>query len=225
MDIPTFKNKRLFNQVFTHRSYLNEVSGRQLESNERLEFLGDSILSFVVSSYLFKRYKNLKEGELTNMRSALTNTQTLYGIAKSLELGKFLKLSKGEVAGGGRSSKSILANTFEALIGGVYFDQGLEQAKKFIENVLLSNMEDIVKSEELKDPKSRLQEKVQERYKTAPLYKVIAEEGPDHNKVYTVAAYLDDKLLATATGHSKQEAEKKAAKNALSSLKETESST
>ena len=217
MKIPTFKNKQLANQVFIHRSYLNETA-ETLESNERLEFLGDSILSFVVSSHIFGKYKTSKEGQLTSIRSVLTNTETLYEISKELGLGELLKLSKGEEAGGGRKNKTILANTLEALIGGLYVDQGIEAAKKFIEENIISRAEEIIKSQGLKDPKSALQEKIQESLRESPVYKVIQEEGPDHDKSYMIGVYIGEKLLAEGSGKSKQEAEKSAARNALQSL-------
>ena len=217
MKIPTFKNKQLLNQVFIHRSYLNETT-ETLESNERLEFLGDSILSFVVSSHIFGKYKTSKEGQLTSIRSVLTNTETLYEISRELGLGELLKLSKGEEAGGGRKNKTILANTLEALIGGLYVDQGIEAAKKFIEENIISRAEEIIKSQGLKDPKSALQEKIQESLRESPVYKVIQEEGPDHDKSYMIGVYIGEKLLAEGSGKSKQEAEKSAARNALQSL-------
>ena len=217
MKIPTFKNKQLANQVFIHRSYLNETT-ETLESNERLEFLGDSILSFVVSSHIFDKYKTSKEGQLTSIRSVLTNTETLYEISRELGLGELLKLSKGEEAGGGRKNKTILANTLEALIGGIFIDQGIEAAKKFIEENIISRAEEIIKSQGLKDPKSALQEKIQESLRESPVYKVIQEEGPDHDKSYMIGVYIGEKLLAEGSGKSKQEAEKSAAHNALDSL-------
>ena len=217
MKIPTFKNKQLANQIFIHRSYLNETA-ETLESNERLEFLGDSILSFVVSSHIFDKYKTSKEGQLTSIRSVLTNTETLYEISRELGLGELLKLSKGEEAGGGRKNKTILANTLEALIGGLYVDQGIEAARKFIEENIISLAEKIIESQGLKDPKSALQEKIQENLRESPVYKVIREEGPDHDKSYTIGVYIGEKLLAEGSGKSKQEAEKSAAHNALKSL-------
>ena len=217
MKIPTFKNKQLANQVFIHRSYLNETA-ETLESNERLEFLGDSILSFVVSSHIFDKYKTSKEGQLTSIRSVLTNTETLYEISKELGLGELLKLSKGEEAGGGRKNKTILANTLEALIGGIFIDQGIEAAKKFIEDNIISEAERIIEAQGLKDPKSALQEKIQESLRESPVYKVIQEEGPDHNKSYVIGVYIGEKLLAEGSGKSKQEAEKSAARNALHAL-------
>jgi ribonuclease-3 len=217
MKIPEFKDPNLFDQVFVHRSYLNEA-GATLESNERIEFLGDSILSFVVSSHIFKKHKDLKEGQLTSIRSVLTNTETLYEISRELGLGQYLKLSRGEESSGGRQNRTILANTLEALIGGIYLDQGLPAAQKFIEDVIISRTEQIIESQGLKDPKSSLQEKLQEENKMSPVYKIIKEEGPDHNKQYTVGVYLGEKLLAEGTGSSKQEAEKSAARAAIENL-------
>ncbi|RJQ25402.1 ribonuclease III [Candidatus Parcubacteria bacterium] len=217
MILPKFNDNNLLEQVFTHRSFLNE-SKQKLESNERIEFLGDSILSFVVSSYIYKKFPERGEGELTNLRSVLTNTQTLYKTSKELELGKYLKLSKGEEASGGRENVSILANTFESLVGGLYLDRGLEEAAKFIENSILNKLDEIIESQGLKDPKSKLQEKTQEIHKISPEYKIIQEEGPDHAKIYTIGVFLKENLLAQGKGKSKQEAEKNAAQNALSAL-------
>ena len=214
MQLPKFNNQKLLEQIFIHRSYLNETD-ENLESNERLEFLGDSILSFIVSSNIYKKYTTLPEGELTNLRSVLTNTETLYLISKSLGLGEHLKLSKGEEAGHGRENKTILANTLEALIGGLYIDQGIEPTKKFVEDVILSIGDELVKSQGLKDAKSKLQEILQEKHKSSPSYRILSEEGPDHAKTYKIGVFLHEKLLAQGIGKSKQEAEKEAAKNAL----------
>ncbi len=218
MSIPSFNNKQLFDQVFTHRSFLNE-SSEKLESNERLEFLGDSILSFIVSSYIFEHFPDFKEGELTNLRSILTNTETLASVSRELGLGQHLKLSKGEEAGGGRENKTLLANTFEALLGGLFVDQGLEAGKEFVHDTILSRTEKFLEEYGLKDPKSQLQETIQELHRVSPVYKIINEEGPDHAKMYTVGVYLNDKLLAEGIGKSKQEAEKQAAAAALLELK------
>lgn len=217
MNIPKFNDKKLNEKVFVHRSYLNETD-ENLESNERLEFLGDSILSFVVSSFIFEKYPNFKEGELTNLRSVLTNTETLAIVSGKLGLGDYLKLSKGEEGTGGRMNKTLLANTLEALIGGIFIDQGLPKAKEFIEQTIIAEIDEIVKSQGLKDPKSALQEKTQEVHKVSPVYKIIKEEGPDHSKIYTVGVFLQTKLLAEGIGKSKQEAEKEAARNALEVL-------
>lgn len=218
MKLPTFKNAKLLEQVYIHRSFLNEASGANLESNERLEFLGDSILSFVVSSHIFLQHKNLKEGQLTSIRSVLTNTETLYEISKSLGLGDLLKLSRGEESSGGRQNKTLLANTLEALIGGIYIDQGIDAAKKFIEEAIISKSDSIIESQGLKDAKSALQEKIQEKHKESPEYRVVAEDGPDHNKSYTIGVYLGEKLLAEGVGSSKQDAEKAAARAALENI-------
>ena len=214
MNLPKFKNKKLFDQVFIHRSYLNE-SQQGVDSNERLEFLGDSILSFIVSTYIFDKYEKLREGQLTNIRSVLTNTETLYEVGRDLGLGERLKLSRGEGQSGGRKNKTILANTLEALIGGIYIDQGMTAATKFVRQTILSKAEALIESQGLKDPKSKLQEKLQETYKNSPVYKVLKEEGPDHNKLYTIGVYIEEKLLAEGTGPSKQDAEKAAARSAL----------
>lgn len=217
MNIPNFNNKQLCEHVFIHRSYINEA-GKKIQSNERLEFLGDSILSFIVSSYIYEKYPNLKEGELTNLRSALTNTEILSKFSSELNLGKYLKLSKGEEETGGKTNKTILANTYEALVGGLFLDQGIDNTREFVINTILELAGDIMESEELKDPKSKLQETLQAKHKISPLYKTIKEEGPDHAKIYTVGVYFNDKLLGQGTGHSKQEAEKQAAKSALETV-------
>lgn len=212
--IPEFNDKSLYERVFTHRSFLNESSDI-LESNERLEFLGDSILSFIISSYIFRNYPDLKEGELTSLRSVLTNTHTLYKFAESLDLGQYLKLSRGEESTGGRINKTILANTFEALLAGIFMDQGIDAATKFVTEVIITQIDEVVSDQGLKDPKSMLQEKTQEIHKLSPQYKILRDEGPDHAKMYTAGVFLNTRLLAEGTGHSKQEAEKSAAQNAL----------
>ncbi len=214
MKIPDFKDKDLYTKVFTHRSFLNE-STEDRESNERLELLGDSILAFIVSSYIYENYPHLKEGELTALRSVLTNTQTLYQFGSDLDLGKYLKVSKGEESTGGRTNKTILANTFEALLGGLYLDQGIDVAREFVHSVIISHIDEVVDKQGLKDPKSLLQEKTQEIHKMSPLYKIVKEEGPDHSKTYTAGVFMNNKLLAEGSGKSKQEAEKNAAHNAL----------
>lgn len=216
-NIPKFNNQKLFDLAFTHRSYLNESAGAE-ESNERLEFLGDSILSFIVSTYIYDEFKEKKEGDLTSLRSVLTNTETLYEIAKKLNLGKNLKLSKGEEETGGRESKTILANTYEAVVGAIYLDQGIEAAKKFIHDSIIADINSIIESQGLKDSKSALQEYMQENRKVSPRYEVLEESGPDHNKIYTVGVFFENELLSKGEGKSKQEAEKKAAQNAIEKL-------
>lgn len=215
--LPEFTNEQIKSLVFTHRSYLNENKDVK-ESNERLEFLGDSILSFVVSSAIYRQYPNLKEGELTSLRSVLTNTQTLYLVAEKLELGALLKMSKGEEEGGGRSNKTILANTYEAVVGGLFLDGGIEKAREFITATILEHQNEFVGSQGLKDPKSLLQEFMQEKYKVSPDYRILDEQGPDHDKIYTSGVFLNGDLVANGTGRSKQEAEKDAAQKSLETL-------
>jgi ribonuclease-3 len=212
--LPDFKNKDLFEQAFTHRSYLNETK-QKTESNERLEFLGDSILSFIVSEYLYRSYPDYKEGALTNLRSLLVNTKSLAGISKELGFGKLLKLSKGEEESQGRENESLLANSFEAFIGALYMDQGIKAVKEFLIDTLLIKAESYAKQQSLKDPKSLLQESVQAQKQKSPVYEVILEEGPPHAKMFTVGVYVQSTLLGTGQGKSKQEAEENAAKQAL----------
>lgn len=214
INLPKFKNYHLFEQAFIHRSYLNEAK-RKISSNERLEFLGDSIISFVVSEYLFKTYPDFDEGKLTNLRSLLVNTKTLAAIAKELDFGKLLKLSKGEEESKGRENLSLLADCFEAFIGALFLDQGITVTLDFLSKVLLAKAENFVQKKAFKDPKSLLQEKVQAKRLSSPIYKVIREVGPAHKKVFTVAVYVSGKKLGEGTGRSKQEAEESAAKQAL----------
>ena len=217
LQIP-FKNKNLIDQALIHRSYLNEVR-ENIISNERLEFLGDSILSFVVSSYLYNRFPDLKEGDLTNLRSSIVKTSTLASVAKRLKLGDYLFLSHGEEEGGGRTNPSILADTFEAILGAIFLDQGIKKVTSFIETYLLPHLTQIIEEKTYKDPKSMLQEIVQNDTKNSPLYKVVKEVGPDHAKEFTVSVYVNDKLLGTGGGKSKQDAEQEAAKVALEKWK------
>lgn len=206
-------NQKLFKQAFTHRSYLNE-SRLKIPSNERLEFLGDSIISFVVSEYLFKKYPDFDEGTLTNIRSLLVNTNNLSLVAKKLNFGKLLMLSKGEEESRGRENESILENSFEAFVGALFLDQGLKAVYDFLEIVLLPKTEELVQKRVFKDPKSLLQEKVQAKKQT-PVYRVISESGPAHAKLFTVGVYVEDRVLGKGKGKSKQEAEENAAKIAL----------
>lgn len=217
MNLPKIKNKKLLEEALTHRSYLNE-SRERVPSNERLEFLGDSILSFVVSDYLFKNYPDFNEGKLTNLRSLLVNTRTLALIAKECELGQRLRLSKGEEESGGRNNQSLLADTFEAFIGALFIDQGIGEAQKFINTAVIPRADDFLSKNMLKDPKSMLQEYVQGKKQNSPLYKVISEEGPAHARRFTVGAFVGEKHLGQGEGKSKQEAEENAAKSALKSL-------
>lgn len=205
-------------QAFIHRSYLNE-SKIYKESNERLEFLGDSILSFLVSDFLYRKYPNISEGELTNLRSSVVKTSTLATISSELHLGELLLLSKGEEDGGGRKNTSILADTFEAFLGAIFLDLGLHSVKKILEQFLFPLLSSILESKSYKDSKSLFQEDVQEETRVSPLYKVIKETGPDHAKEFTVGVYVGGQLWGIGTGKNKQEGEMQAAKVALEKWK------
>lgn len=212
-----FKDPKILEQAFYHRSYLNEVQ-RDIQSNERLEFLGDSILSFIISAHLFQAKEKDAEGELTNLRAYIVKTKSLAQAAKKLNLGDYLRLSRGEELGGGRKNPQLLANTFEALLGAIYMDQGLEAVEKVIQNCLLSLFTQELKSGPPKDAKSNLQEIVQEKFKESPHYKILATLGPDHAKKFTVAVYLKGKEYGRGVGRSKQVAEEQAAALALEKL-------
>jgi ribonuclease-3 len=210
-----FKDKELLRQAFTHRSYINEHKGSSFEHNERLEFLGDAVLELAATSFLFKKYPKRNEGELTSFRAALVNTNTLSEVASKLGFNDFLLLSKGESKDTGRARQYILADTFEAVIGAIYIDQGYDAAQAFINAHLLLLTDEIVKTGSWIDAKSYFQEKSQEILSVTPLYETILEEGPDHNKYFTVAVKVKDETVATGKGKSKQEAEQEAARNAL----------
>ncbi len=214
----TFSNQDLLRQVFVHRSYINEIQNKELEHNERLEFLGDAVLELVVTDYLYKTF-NEPEGVLTNWRSSIVKGEVLAKVSKDLGFGDLLFLSRGEDKSGGRSRDYILANTFEALIGATYLDQGYESAEKFINTHLISLLSEIIEKKLYIDPKSHLQEKVQEKMSVTPEYRVISDEGPDHDKTFTVGVYAHGKLIAQGNGSSKQRAEQVAASAALEKLK------
>lgn len=209
-----FNDLGLLQQVFVHRSYLNEHRSFLLPHNERLEFLGDAVLELVVTEYLYRNYDK-PEGELTAWRSALVRGEMLSKIASGLNLGDHLLLSRGEQKSTGKSRQLILANTFEALVGAIYLDQGFKVAQKFVTKFVISHLDEIIKAGLHIDAKSHLQEKSQEAFGITPTYKVLDEEGPDHNKKFTVGVFIGEKMLAQATGSSKQKAEQKAARRAL----------
>lgn len=212
-----FKNPQLLRQAFIHRSYLNEIKS-DLPSNERLEFLGDSILSLVASLHLFTLRPNDSEGELTNLRAYVVKTKSLAKAARNLQLGNYLKVSKGEEVSGGRNNPQLLANTYEAILGAIFLDQGLEVVKKVIEKTLFSIFEKEIKGGPPKDAKSNLQEYVQEHLKRSPVYKILQTRGPDHAKKFLVAVYVGSKEYGRGTGLSKQDAEEQAAKEAIQKL-------
>lgn len=210
-----FEDLQLLEKSLTHRSYLNENKDRQRESNERLEFLGDSILSFIISDWLFQEHPEYPEGTLTNIRSNLVKTKTLAQMAQKLKIGDYLFLSKGEEDSGGRNNLSLLADALEAVIGAIYRDQGYDRVKKFILHHFKPRLKKLLASGKFKDYKSLLQEQLQAEKKRAPVYKTLEEEGPDHNKTFTVGVFDEDKLLAKGKGKSKQSAEAVAAKIAI----------
>ena len=219
MNIPQFKNKKLFDQAFTHRSFLNETK-EKVSSNERMEFLGDSIISFVISEYLFNKYPQVNEGVLTNMRSLLVNTKSLAKVARELNLGDYLKLSRGEEDSKGRQNQSLLADSFEAFVGALLLDSGIELTKDFLIQVFSQRVQDLEKERSFKDPKSLLQEFIQSRKQNSPAYKVLKELGPAHSRVFTMGVFIGNKLFAEGKGKSKQEAEENAATLALANLKQ-----
>jgi len=215
--LPEFKDKTLLKQAFIHRSYLNETK-EKLSSNERLEFLGDSILSFVVSKYLYDTFPDYDEGILTNIRSLVVNTKSLAKIAIEFKLGQFLMLSRGEEESNGRENESLLANVVEAVIGALFIDQEIEAVKEFILSILAPKIDVIVSKKAFKDPKSLLQEFVQSQKQNSPIYKVLEEEGPPHAKIFTIGVLIQDEIMGQGVGKSKQEAEEAAAKEALKKL-------
>lgn len=210
-----FKNKDFLIQAFCHRSYLNENPDFYLPHNERLEFLGDAVLELVVTEYLFRKYSEKSEGELTNWRAALVNAKILAEVAKNLDFNDFLLLSRGEAKELGKARQYILANTFEALIGAIYLDQGYKVCQDFIKKYLIIKLPEIIEKGLFKDAKSRFQEEAQERVGITPTYQVLEEWGPDHAKHFIVGVFLDKESVAKGEGSSKQEAEEEAAKNAL----------
>ena len=210
-----FNNLKLLSQALVHRSYLNETTGQGLESNERLEFLGDAVLSFIVSSWLYQEFPDYEEGRLTNLRSNLVRTSTLAQTASQLEIGQYLLMSRGEKNSGGKENPSLLANSLEAIIGAIFLDQGIKKTDDFVRTNLKPFLKQLLIKGEFKDSKSLLQEKIQEKIKESPIYKTLKEEGPDHDKIFTVGVYSQGKLIARGEGQNKQEAEEKAAKLAL----------
>ena len=209
-----FKNRDILLEALTHRSYLNERPDWHLDHNERLEFLGDAVLELIVTDYLFKNHKE-PEGVLTSWRAALVNSSMLAEISKKIDLNEYVLLSHGERKDNGRARQYILANVLEAVIGAVYLDQGYEEAEKFIVKAILPELPRIIEQELYRDAKSLLQEEAQERLGITPSYKVLEEWGPDHAKNFKIGAYLGNELAGVGFGLSKQEAQQKAAEDAL----------
>lgn len=209
-----FKNKKLLAQAFIHRSYLNETR-ETWHSNERLEFLGDAVLSFFTSHYIYRQYPDLPEGMLTNIRSSVVKTETLAQVATELQFGQYLLLSRGEEDGGGRTNPSLLADCFEAFLGTLFLDQGMPAVEKFLKKYLLTKIPDIIAKRAYLDYKSQLQEKIQEKQHVSPLYRVFRTEGQDHAKTFWIEVVVNNTMLGQGKGRSKQEAEQNAARQAL----------
>ena len=214
----TFKDAEILLTAFTHRSYLNEHRKTVKEHNERLEFLGDAVLELVVTEYLYCNFKE-PEGILTNWRSSLVRTESISDAAKRFEFEPLLRLSRGEKRGTDRARAQILANAYEAVVGALYLDQGYEPAKAFIEKSLLVTFQNILKTGTWVDPKSQLQELAQSKDGFTPEYRVLEEEGPDHDKTFKVGVFINGQLRGSGTGPSKQIGQQKAAEEALESYK------
>lgn len=213
-----FKKPALLKNAFIHRSYLNEHKDFKGESNERLEFLGDSVLSLFVSIFLFEKLPKSPEGELTQIRASLVRTETLAKLARTLRLGQYLYMSKGEEDSQGRTNNSTLANTFEALVGAIYIDQGSQTAERFVSDQILNNWRQLSKSAVF-DNKSKLQETLQRKFHKSPIYRLANSWGPDHDRRFEVEVYLEEKQLGAGIGKNKQAAAQSAAGDALARLK------
>ncbi len=213
-----FKDIQKLVTAFTHRSYVNEHRKTASEHNERLEFLGDAVLELVVTSYLFENFKD-PEGVLTNWRSSLVRTESIGAAASRYDFEPLLRLSRGERRGTDRARAQILANSYEAVVGALYLDQGYQAASDFIHKSLITTFQDILDTGSWMDPKSHFQEAAQSREGSTPVYKVLSEEGPDHDKVFTVGVYVNGKLKGQGTGPSKQAGQQKAAEVALAAYK------
>lgn len=209
-------NKEIFRLAFTHRSFINECGG---EDNERLEFLGDAVLELATTEHLFHAFPTEPEGHLTSIRSALVKRESLAKAADNLHLGEYLFLSKGEEMAGGRKKPYILANTFEAIVGALFLEFGMKESKIFLEKTLFPSLENILIDRSHIGPKTEFQEMAQEKFSITPHYELISEEGPDHEKIFTMGAFLEEKKVGEGKGSSKQNAETSAAKNALENLK------
>lgn len=209
-----FNDVTLLITAFTHRSYVNEHKKTADTHNERLEFLGDAVLELAVTRYLYNNYSD-PEGVLTNWRSALVRTESIGAAATRLEFEAMLRLSRGEKRGSDRARQQILANSFEAVTGAIYLDLGYEAAEKFIADNIIATLPEILASGSWRDSKSYLQEVAQERDSQTPIYKVLSEDGPDHDKIFTLGVFIGSQLKGSGSGSSKQAAQQKAAEEAL----------
>lgn len=213
-----FENPALLEQALVHRSFLNENATFPLSSNERLEFLGDAILGFVAADFLYKRFPEFSEGQLTNLRAALVRTETLACIGRRLKLGAYLRLGRGEQASGGRERPLIIASAFEAIVGALYLDRGLETAEQIIVRQLELELQRVMRLKLSKDFKSTLQELVQGRWQITPEYDTVGVGGPDHARKFTVEARVGDRVLGRGRGRNKRLAEQEAARRAIEAL-------
>jgi len=216
-----FDDKALLLQALVHTSYINENPSFPLNDNERLEFLGDAVLDFVVGDYLYHRFPEMKEGELTWLRASLVKGETLAKFARKISLGNFLLLGKGEEESGGRERNSILGSAFEALVGAIYLDKDLDAVRSFLEPFIEPELDVLLQETAGLDPKSQLQEFVQEWLGITPSYRTIEEKGPEHARTFVVGVFLREKLWGKGEGHSKQQASMEAARNALEALLRT----
>ncbi|MCI9512384.1 MAG: ribonuclease III [Oscillibacter sp.] len=216
----TFRDPALLEEALSHSSYANEHRAARLRSNERLEFLGDSVLGFVTAEFLFLQHPDLPEGDLTRIRAALVCEQSLFEVAQKLDLGSYLKLGRGEETGGGRTRTSILADATEAVFAAVYLDGGIAAASELIHRCLLEAEREEVVEERRRDYKTALQELVQRQADQVLAYRMAGEAGPDHAKTFQAQVLLNGKILGEGSGHSKKEAEQAAAKSALEVLGE-----
>lgn len=216
-----FGNEALLREALTHRSYLNEHPHWPGGQNERLEYLGDAVLELSVSRFLFDRFAEFPEGKLTSLRAALVNYRMLSAVASEISLDKFIFMSKGEARDSEKAKEIIMANAMEALIGSVYLDGGYDVADSFIKKFVLSHLKEVLNLGLDKDPKSHLQEIVQEKEKITPTYRVLKEEGPDHQRTFYVGVFFGDDLIEKGVGSSKQEAETDAAENAMKALEKS----
>lgn len=214
-----FRDIELLVVALTHRSYVNEHRVTH-DHNERLEFLGDAVLELITSDYLFRRFESCPEGFMTAVRSALVRTESICAAGKELGYEPLILLSKGEQQGSARAHDTIVADCFEAVIGAVYVDQGYEAARKIIEKYILSKTDTVVEEETWRDPKSYAQELSQKIDGATPVYRTLDEEGPDHNKTFKVGFYVNDEKKGTGEGHSKQDAQEMAAREAIKKYKE-----
>ena len=210
-----FNDKNLLKQAFTHRSYINENPSGEFSHNERLEFLGDAVLELVITEHLYEQFPKSTEGEMTSFRAALVNANMLSEVARELSLDDFLLLSRGEAKDVGRARQYILANTFEALVGAIYLDQGYQAVFSFLKKSVFPKIKEVIEKKLWIDAKSLFQEKAQELMGVTPTYRILSESGPDHAKRFVVGVYLNDKIIAEAEGDSKQEAEENSARKAL----------